>query len=174
VTAQGLGPGLWRLEIGLDTDGDDQADTPLHSSEVEIGGPGTLVRLPALPARDLVRIELVQLTAEAAPPRLPDPAIGPGDLARVPGGLALRVHNLGAAELVPGPADRIVLRTPQGEPRQVQLPQLPALGEHALQAVAVLVHLPWELEPGAEVECELVLGSSAQVSSANDRLRARP
>jgi hypothetical protein len=100
-----LDPGKYRLRTGSDSDQDDQIDGASASRDLDLrrGAPVEL----ELPPGKVHIIELQQLQARKVPERLPDLAVGQGDIHydKATDRLKVVVHNIGAA-----PAANVVVR----------------------------------------------------------------
>ena len=114
ITADIIGgeilPGEWELTQGIDTDGDDLADTQLSCSTVPFER-----ELPVTVTFPPMCYTILHFTLKT--PGIPyfercDLGITQEDITMMPHGLQVRVHSLGAA---PSQDTLIALRNPQGE-----------------------------------------------------------
>src|SRR5262249_26492937 len=92
-----LAPGKYQLREGEDSDGDDQIDGKARTRELSLER-STPLELE-LPSQRIHLVELSQQEARPRPERLPDLAVGEGDVFydKATDRLKVVVHNLGAA-----------------------------------------------------------------------------
>jgi hypothetical protein len=100
-----LAPGKYRLREGVDADQDDRIDGEPTVRELDLQRSTPIELL--LPAQKVQIIELDQLQSRPRPERLPDLAVGAGDIYydKVTDRLKVVVHNIGSA-----PAENVVVR----------------------------------------------------------------
>jgi hypothetical protein len=155
MTAWGIDPGRWRLERGVDTDGDDRPDRaggPItHASlELERGSSLPLVLPPR--AATVLRFELEAPGVPYA--ARPDLGIAREDVIVDGASLEVSVHSLGA---VAAPASRVVFRDAAGRAiAYATVPPLPAPLDLRPKKAIVVVALPRGTNPaGGTVNIEL-------------------
>jgi hypothetical protein len=162
---------LWRLPhgrydvaIGVDRDGDDQADEGIRREELELWRYDGAVRFTARPRETLV-IEAALLEQLDDVRSRPDLAIGPGDAVADGGAVTVTVHNVGGSA---SPASVVEVRSAEGR-RLGSAPTPPLPPPHNLQPATARVRVGLD---GSQPPAVIVVdpaGRVAEITEANNQ-----
>jgi hypothetical protein len=158
--------GRWRLSTGIDTQGDDKADSKITTRYVNFAKSQTLDI--SFPPKSTLIIEM-ELVQEGAPVEFfADLGIGRGDVTLAKDHLLVQVHSLGHEDAPEGVA---ILEDRHGnELVRVKIPALAAPKDLQPKAIVVKINLPRGFEPeGAAVRIALAKGE-AEITQRNNRV----
>ncbi|OYQ32886.1 hypothetical protein CHU95_19310 [Niveispirillum lacus] len=169
VTARIIGAdvaaGDWTLAEGIDTDGDDRADSTPNSSKI-IFGEGKSVAVTLTPGQTHV-LELTLSGPEQDLTGRPDLAVAARDVVRAKGKVDVTVYNIGS---VPAPTGRVRLLSQDGAVlAETPLPMIAAPLDLKLRQATVSLKAP-----AAAAAVEVVLdGGVLEARSDNNKVMLR-
>ncbi len=141
MIAWDIAPGMWEATIGKDTNGDDVPDGATETRTVALERTGSMDITFAPGVTTVVRMKLV---SKGTPYwDRPDLGIGPDDVKAGAGGIAVTVHNIGAAD---APASGAVLVDASGKTlATAAVPALAAPLDLAPKTAKITIPVPREL-----------------------------
>ena len=151
MTAWELDPGMWKMKVGIDRDGDDEIDEMRREETIRLER-GRSVEVEFAPKQSTILVLELESPGES-PWQRPDLGIGNDDVQVGGNQIEVRVHSLGS---VPAPSSRLVLEDPSG--RQVAEAVVPAL------------EAPLDLEPRTVVVALPVPGGTGALSGYSVRV----
>lgn len=168
VTAEMIGaqllPGTWRIDGGVDANGDDVPDAVFKRTAPLERGTGISL---SLPPRQTMVYDFERITPGNDPATRPDIGIAAEDLRRSGRSLSIRVHSLGAQ---PTPTGTAIITDATGrEIARQRITPLPAPADLLPKTATVSVRLPAGVTSG-QVRLELD-GAVAEVTAVNNQAR---
>lgn len=171
MTGWQISAGRWQLTSGIDTNGDDQIDTPLAKSEFEFEKTRSID--VSFPPKQTLVMELELITAGSPVEERADLGIGRGDVMRKGQTLQVQVHSLGHKDT---PEATVFLETLDGKIiAQQTVPPLPAPKDLLPQSAQVTLKLPRGIDlQNTQVRVALVAdkagNTEAEITQLNNRV----
>ena len=167
MIGDGIAAGRWSMTRGIDTNGDDQADTPSPATQIDFEE-GTPVPL-SLPPRQTIVFTLT-LAAEGEEPRTrADIGLSADDLVVKGANLTATIHSLGAK---PTPAGIATLINGEGQSlATARFPSLAAPIDLLPKTTSVRFAIPRGVEPDTLSVTLALEGNPGEISTTNNRAR---
>ena len=169
MTGWNIAPGDWKIEQGVDTDGDDRSDGAMHSREVALERTKS-VEL-TFPPRAASVITFRNIRAGTPYQKRPDIGIDSEDVVVNDGTISVTLHSLGS---VAAPASRIALVSGEGKiVAETRAPEIPAPLDWKPKTAVVVLRVPAGIDSAG---CSVAIdptGELLEITTRNNAVKLK-